>query len=846
MNLDTIIARATPPPERIGSGAFEPIPTNPDSLARRKERATAAFGSFERLAAHAKALGVSPGDWIERLGDVRLSGPAPDWARAFCAIYERLQEGARPFAKVRRWLQEETEAGWPDGLPHASDTLDGPLAYLAGRIGAGLAPTWFAERRLGLRSDWAQRLGRSPVLAYVLGRLTADWLRDINRMIERAAADRTALAGAFFDGADPGRLLRIEAGLGDPHFGGRSVAIFQFERGGVVYKPKDLRVASAVGEIAGRVGEFGLAPPETLLRGTYAWEPVHHTAPISGRAEADRFYGALGGWLAILQALGGIDFWFDNLIAQGSIPRFIDFETAVQPPADWTMGLPPAVNEAAAHLRATALGVGILPLLMPTRDGEDPTDIGCLSRPGEHRTPVPNLAGGLHSWREDRFAPRYGSGAPADAAEHFDAFEDGYLRVARALASPAVQGDALVSLRRVADAPIRVIRLDTWTCYRMIQQSLAPRYLGDGVWRELAIHSVLPDRPDMIGPLCEAAVRDLRRLDVPLFQTRLDSRDLFDVEGGRLPDFFERDAIGETRDRLQTLARIAATERIAWIRSGFGLRLGNPVRNASAPADGPPADSSDLLAWADEVASFVAGAAVTGLGGAPTWIGFVHDVFTGFRGIGPLGLDILSGRAGVALALAELGRVLDRPDLADLAREALHGAALEFVGSPRRFLRDGAGYVVGVGGLVAALARDATHRPLALEAYRTASSLEVWKYSGPDFVSGLAGWCEAALALSESPPSQHGKARPYAPSARPRLSIWLDPKNATVLCGDRRSAARRRRQREREGCWFADRWLNDRHNLSGIDGLPALALRFVHLAGSDLQPSFSSLGLPDA
>ena len=837
MNLDEIAARAVPPPERGASGPFEPVPTSPESLAKRRQRATAAFGSFENLAAHAEALGLEPEDWLGRLGDVRLAGAAPDWARAFCAMFERLGDGEFPFAEVRRWARTEADAQWPEGLPRGPDALNGPLDHLAARLGTALAPTFFVERRLGVRSVWAERFRRSPTLAYVLGRLTADWLADLGRIASRTAADRSLLADTFFDGENPGVLRRIDPGLGDPHFGGRSVAILHFDRGGVVYKPKDLRIASAVGEIARRMGDLRLAPPETVLRGEYAWEPLHEASPISDEGEADAFFHALGAWLAILQALGGIDFWFDNLIAQGPIPRFVDFETAAQPPVDWTMKLLPGLSSAAAPLRISPLGIGILPLLMPTRDGKDPTDIGCLSRPGEHHTPVPNPDGGLLAWSEDRFAPRYASGAVADAADHFDAFEKGYLAAARMLALPSAQEDTVAVLQRIADAPIRVIRLDTWTCYRMIQRSLAPQYLSDGVWRELALHAALPVRKDMVGTLREAAVRDLRRLDIPLFQTRLDSRDLFSVAGEGYVGFYEWDCISDIRHRLRALADTTVGERVAWVRSGFGLRLGNPARRTSVAADCPAADPGDLLAWADEIASAIAGDVVTGIGGVPTWIGLVHDVFTGVRWLGPLSFDILSGRAGVALALAELAGSLDRPGLANLASEVLHGAGREFVGAPRKVLDAGAGYAVGVGGLVAALAREPALRPLAYEAYDVAASHEIWMHSGADFISGLRGWREAASALSKIPPTRHGRARPYAPSARARLSIWLDPENVAPLCGDRRTAAQLRSARDRTGRWFAERWLDDRHNLSGIDGISALAVCFMRLAAADFRQS---------
>ena len=653
MEIDAVIARAAPPPERADARMFEPVATAPDALARRREGLVEAFGSDAALAAHAAALGLTPDAWLDRFRDVRLAGPDPDWARAFRALIERLSDGPRPFDEVRHWARAGVEAAWPDGLSRGPDALDGPLDWLTRRLRDATGPAFFVEQRLGARTSWAVRFRRSPALAWALGRIAADWFADVMRTLQRAAADRALLTRLVFGGGDPGALTAVEAGLGDPHAGGQSVAILRFERGAVVYKPKDLRVATAVGDLAREVGG-GLAPPDPITRDGYAWERVHAPRPIGDAGEADAFFGALGGWLALLQVLGGNDFWLDNLIADGATPRFIDFETAVQPPPGWPDGVRPLAPEASTAVLANPLGVRILPSLIRVGDGEDAADIGCLARPGPRRAPLPALAdGGPASWRADGFAPHYADGTPADAADHFDAFEAGYLRAARALAAPARQARVLHRLRQAADAHVRIIRIDTWTCYRAIRQSCLPRHLSDGVWREIALHAVFARRGDVTGPLREAAVRDLRRGDVPLFRTRLGSRDLCGVEGERRPDFFDQDAIDGVRAALGTLAGRAEAERIAWLRSGFGCRDGNPPRRRSTRARLPPAGADDLLAWADEIASAVVRLTVRDERGAPTWIGMLHDVFAGVRILGPLDFDVLSGRAGLALALRE-------------------------------------------------------------------------------------------------------------------------------------------------------------------------------------------------
>ena len=826
MNLDAIIARAAPPPERVG-GPFEPVATDPDSLELRRRHMVEAFGSASAAAAHAEAVGVEPEAWFGRLGDVRIDGDDPSWALEFREIYEYLLDGPLPFRAVRRWARARIESDWPAVLPRGPDALEGFLDYLAARFSQPINSVLGTERRLGLAPSWDERLRRSPVLGWLLGRVAADWLADVNTIVRRAATDRFLFARAFFGAEDPGRLLKVEPGLGDSHDGGRSVAILRFERGSVVYKPKDLRVAAAVREIAVQVGEPGVDGPSMLLRDGYAWEAEYQARPVAAPEDADAFYRALGGWLALLQGLGAVDFWFDNLIAEGATPRFIDFETAIQP-----LGFMYRPGGAVADLaRLDPATVGILPLLFVSGDGEEPIDLGCLTRPGKQRIPGFVAGDSPGTWEESRFAPHRLGGKSIDVADHFEAFEEGYLRVARTLRDSSLQTRLIGVLRRWRDASIRIILIDTWTCYSLIRSSLAFGNLGDGVWREIVLHRMVSRTADVKGWLRESAVAGLRRLDVPLFQTRLDSRDLFGTERGRRSDLFPLDALSEVPRRLRVLAAAPEEQRLGWLRSSFGLRADNPPRRPPGKGTFRPASAGNLLEWANAIATDIERQVESDDRGGPLWIGACIHAFSGWRGIVPLGQDILSGRAGLALALLELASGLERPGLATLACEALENAALEYIESPGYL--DSSGFVVGVGGLIAALARVPALRPLAGEVYRAGAAREVWMKSGGDFVSGLEGWCRAASAVGEPAPLRHGPGRPYAPAILPRLAPWLDVPNAAPFCPDRRTAARLRQSRERQGTWFGHLWLDDRHNLSGVDGLPALAVQFVRLAASE-------------
>ena len=70
----------------------------------------------------------------------------------------------------------------------------------------------------------------------------------------------------------------------------------------------------------------------------------------------------------------------------------------------------------------------------------------------------------------------------------------------------------------------------------------------------------------------------------------------------------------------------------------------------------------------------------------------------------------------------------------------------------------------------------------------------------------------------------------YGPASLAELLGAAPEKAVARGVAEAMAAAARRRDRDRHGSWFAAEWLDDRHNLSGVDGLPALALAFARLA----------------
>src|SRR5690606_345476 len=92
----------------------------------------------------------------------------------------------------------------------------------------------------------------------------------------RIREDRQCIADTFLSGADPGRVVSITPGLGDPHNAGRTTTAIEFEsRLKLVYKPRSVSLLHAWGillpEIAEIGGFGGFTLPVVLDRGAHGW-----------------------------------------------------------------------------------------------------------------------------------------------------------------------------------------------------------------------------------------------------------------------------------------------------------------------------------------------------------------------------------------------------------------------------------------------------------------------------------------------------------------------------------------------------------------------------------------------
>lgn len=177
-----------------------------------------------------------------------------------------------------------------------------------------------------------QLLDEFPVLRKLCAVLQENWVAAGAEFLHRLQADHLEFTCHFPGNAFVLPVTDLDAGLGDPHRGGRCVIRLDFEGGGrIIYKPRSLAPEayfSALMDACNR-GDIPhqLRAPLCWDQGEYGWMENIASAPCRTQTQVHAFYWRAGALLGLIYLARGVDCHRGNLIAAGEFPVLIDLET---------------------------------------------------------------------------------------------------------------------------------------------------------------------------------------------------------------------------------------------------------------------------------------------------------------------------------------------------------------------------------------------------------------------------------------------------------------------------------------------------------------------------------------
>jgi len=692
-----------------------------------------------------ETAGLAPEAWqdLERWLARRLSGFA---AETFGVLFDRFR-GGRPDGFTIRLAEA--------GVGRDTRLYD---RFVANLLDDGLV-AWMRE---------------FPVLARLLATVTGLWDGHTRDLAGHWRLD-AALVGREILGAPDvaPRILRITAGLSDPHSGGRTVHVLTLDGGRqVVYKPRSVGMDAAFGRWLAWCNERGsshglldLAVHRLLDRGDHGWAEHVDAAPCVDAGAARRFHLRCGQLLALLHAAGARDAHCENLVASGEHPVLIDLEAWLPPRltrwlpasggAEWT--------GAVVRREHSVLATGLLPHWQPDGPRDDVVDVSGLGggRAGMRPQPVWRAVNSDHmvrAWRPVATAQLHNvpvlEGRPLAPADGEREVRQGFAAMYRFLLAHREEicapGGPLADL---AGCRGRLIFRPTRAYVRLRERSLRPDACRDAAVRGGELEALARVYLDAAGPGCPATWpllaaerRALEQGDIPIFHADLAGTVLEGPAAESIPGLIARPAAEELRDRLARLGPEDLDEQLGYIAAA----LASPAPPSPSPGDA--GEGAPALAAAIRRHAFLA------QDGRPGWVGprFLAggDTFE----LAPLGTDLYAGTGGIALFFAALSAVTggEGRDLAlGEARRIAAGPVLE---------TEGIGGLAGLGARIytlVALGEILGEEEPVREAHRLAAGLTPERIAADtwlDVTLGTAGALLALLALDASTPDGGGPA----------------------------------------------------------------------------------------
>jgi lantibiotic modifying enzyme len=711
---------------------------------------------------------LGPGWWLPALTardrDALGQAPRPPWADAAENAVAAAGSAAgaldphliplRPFLTGIRERLAAAALGLPAGYAVPGRLADAYVSAVGRQLADIARRTMESELAKPEPADFAARLrtpaglaaflAAYPVLARLLGTASVLSVEAGLELLNRFAADRTAIVSELLGGVDPGPAMAIEPGLGDRHRGGRSVTAVSFADGRtVIYKPNDLgghlAFARIVDWLNARVPAGELRIPAALARPGYGWVEFIVGRPLPRPAAAAEFYRREGVLLAALYATHACDMHHENVIASGADPIVIDVETIFHP--DLPMPRTTAPDPAAEVLASSVQSTGLLPYVTVDEDGAHDQS---------------GMTGG-----RGRNLPRF-DGEVLEPDAHEAAVLEGFRLGYDAIAAEPTAFALLLS--SCGNLEVRTVVRPTSGYANLMSETTHPGLLHDAADRDkaLAVLREVSTHHPLWSGLAEHEIADLWNGDIPRLTTRPSRPDIWTSGGVRLPGQLGQTGLSCALANVRAMSEVDRREQEWIISASLAARKPHGGHRGARALHGPvtaaAAEPSRLLAAACGLGDQIMASAIAsreGPGrdrpGRVNWLGLQLVEDTQWMLL-PMGAGLADGYLGVALFLAQLAELTGIDRYAEAAGQAVSvfpGLLAAIGGRPELVDAIGCGGIGGLGGISYGLARmsgllhDAELGRWAGTAAELAATVDL-AAATPGWVAGSAG-CLAAM-----------------------------------------------------------------------------------------------------
>ena len=422
---------------------------------------------------------------------------------------------------------------------------------------------YFCEKIISQKNFLLEVLEDYPVLSRIIQNCIENKVNYFREVIHNFDIEKTAIQESLYKGKNLGKICKILGGFSDFHNYGRQIMRVVFEDGTeILYKPRSMNNEYAFGELLRWMQKYtGIKQYayEFLSYKDHSWCTIVKYSACTSSEELEAYYTRLGVQLFLTYFLGTRDLHYENLIAAGEYPVLIDLEILSNRHMVESRDL--AVEEILYQLGQSVLYTGILPYYHWNQNGKG-INCSAISGNGNQTYPfkIPVVIDGETSDMRIAYATPV-SQKKENLAVLREEFQDPVLYVNQlvygfqtayrtVLENKDVFGMVLQGLHGLK---CLYLLTDTQRYQMLLSTSYHPQMLRDGADRELLLYSLKKGRKISDMPLIECEVKELLDGDIPYFFSYMDSKNLHNIKGKCVENYFSCTGMKYLEKRLEQL-----------------------------------------------------------------------------------------------------------------------------------------------------------------------------------------------------------------------------------------------------------------------------------------------------
>lgn len=513
-------------------------------------------------------------------------------------------------------------------------------------------------------------LSSYPVLTRLLMVRIEDTVAYLYKVIGHFADDSQRLKTTF--ALPDTRIDSITLGLGDSHANGETVCCLQIGNQALMYKPRSNREAMFYGELLRQLHErsgeacFSVYVPIMVSLDNHCWIEKIDNLACETHSDLSLFFQRLGAQVAVIHALNGIDFHYENIIACGSSPVMIDLECLFTPVmVDLRVNLPHsrALFKTIKLNSQSVYASGFVPN-SPDSDN-DYSGLSCQQQ---------FVAKKRQLVREQRFyrlKPIDAQSRPVirhlpvfesrtySVTDHKDAFFRGFEAGYDEMMNH--RGAVLELLEQHAQSlKTRVLIKNTQRYADFIGMMLHPRFTRCGLQRDLLLATLWSELNETLNNygIPRHEISDLAKANFPCFTLPLLSNSLLDAHGQAVASLVIERPFDSCRRKLENLSPEHKAFQIHIVQMCLF-----PVANEALPLNrehhlktAPDLSRAHYLEHAMTIAGIIERTRVEGEEGDVAWTFMDTHPRTRRHFISPMGSGLYNGMGGLAIFYLSLFR----------------------------------------------------------------------------------------------------------------------------------------------------------------------------------------------